>query len=282
MGQAPQDQGTGTFASPRWDRHDYQELSPRTGTFAAPVAAPDTMKLTFLGTRGYIDAKTDRHRRHSSMLVEYYRRRVMIDCGKDWLGEIDGVRPHAILVTHAHPDHAFGLEDGAPCPVYATQASWDDLSAFDIDERKTVEPRSPFEIGRLVIEAFTVEHSTRCPAVGYRIKAGRVEVFYVPDLVYIHEREAALDGVRLYIGDGATLDRPMVRKQDDRLIGHTPFRTQLTWCRKLGVPEAIVTHCGSQIVEGDERTLKAKLGEWAEARDVEVDIAHDGMERVLR
>jgi len=39
------------------------------------------MKLTFLGTRGNIDARTRRHRMHSSLLVSYYRNRVMIDCG---------------------------------------------------------------------------------------------------------------------------------------------------------------------------------------------------------
>lgn len=100
--------------------------------------------------------------------------------------------------------------------------------------------------------------------------------------MYIHEREDAHRGCDLYVGDGATLDRSFVRRRGDNLIGHAPFRTQLTWCRKEGVPRAVMTHCGSQIVEGDERTLGATLREMARERGVEAEIAHDGMELVLR
>jgi hypothetical protein len=43
----------------------------------------------------------------------------------------------------------------------------------------------------------------------------------------------------------------------------------------------IVTHCGSDIVAGDERRLGAALRGWGRERGVEVEIAHDGMERVV-
>jgi glyoxylase-like metal-dependent hydrolase (beta-lactamase superfamily II) len=79
------------------------------------------MTLTFLGTRGEIDARTWRHRMHTSLLVSYRRANVMIDCGLDWLGKLKRVSPRAIVLTHAHPDHALGLKQGAPCPVYAPE-----------------------------------------------------------------------------------------------------------------------------------------------------------------
>ena len=41
------------------------------------------MKLIFLGTRGYIKAGTKRHYRHTSLMVSYYGKQVMIDCGED-------------------------------------------------------------------------------------------------------------------------------------------------------------------------------------------------------
>jgi hypothetical protein len=41
----------------------------------------------------------------------------------------------------------------------------------------------------------------------------------------------------------------MVRKPGEVIIGHAPIRTQLTWCKKLGVPWAIFAHLGSEIVE---------------------------------
>src|SRR5437762_4539334 len=75
------------------------------------------MKLTFLGTRGEIEARTRRHRMHSSLFVSYRGGNVMIDCGLDWLGKFERLRPSAIILTHAHPDHAWGLKNGAPCPV---------------------------------------------------------------------------------------------------------------------------------------------------------------------
>ncbi len=99
----------------------------------------------------------------------------------------------------------------------------------------------------------------------------------MPDLVYIPERHAALAGVRIYIGDGATVERPLVRRRGDALIGHTPVRTQLTWCRKEGVPRAIITHCGKEIVEGDEKEVAARVRELAEERGVDAEIAYDGL-----
>ena len=240
------------------------------------------MKLHFLGTRGEIEAKNRRHRRHSSLLLTYLDRKVMLDCGEDWAGRLEEIGPHAIVITHAHPDHAWGLKNGSPCPVYATSQAWDGMEGYAIEKRETIEPRDALAIEGMEFEAFAVEHSTRAPAVGYRVSAGEAAVFYVPDVVYIHEREDALRGIRLYIGDGATMSRSMVRKRGDHLIGHTPVRTQLTWCRKEGVPEAIFTHCGSGIVKGDERTLGAQLRAWAREREVEARIAHDGMELLLR
>lgn len=130
------------------------------------------MKLVFLGTRAEIEPRSRRHRRHASLLVEYRRRRVMIDCGKDWTG-----------------------------------------------------------------------------------KAGR---------------------------NGATLERSFVRKRGRRLIGHAPVKTHLAWCEKVGMPEIIVTRCGSQIVVGDERRINARLRRGGLQRGVKTGIAHDGLERVLR
>ncbi len=247
------------------------------------------MKLTFLGTRGNIDARTWRHRMHSSMQVSYYDTRVIIDCGEDWLGEISGWDAEAIAVTHAHPDHAFGLKEGAPCPVYATEASWETMDDFDIEERRVMPEREPVRLVKgpaspgITLEAFPVLHSTRAPAVGYRVSAGRVDMFYIPDVAWIEDREDALSGIRVYIGDGASITRSMVRKPGDVIIGHAPIQTQLTWCKKLDVDRAIFTHLGSEIVEGDERTLGAKIRELAEERNVDqVEIAHDGLEVVLR
>ncbi len=239
------------------------------------------MKLTFIGTRGEVKGASERHRMHSSLLASFRGFRLMIDCGYDWLGRIGEVDPRAIIITHAHPDHSWGI-DGAPCPVYATAETWQLLVKHPVVRRRRVAVRQPFELGGFSIEAFPVEHSIRAPAVGYRVTAGRVSIFYAPDLVYIHDRAAALSGARVYIGDGATAARSMVRRRGDRLFGHTPMRTQLTWCQKEGVPRAIFTHCGSQIVLGEEAAAGAQLAGFAAERGVAAEIAHDGLTVILR
>jgi phosphoribosyl 1,2-cyclic phosphodiesterase len=235
------------------------------------------MELTFLGTRGEIEKRTRRHYMHTSLLVSYGGADVMIDCGLDWLGKFERLRPSAMVLTHAHPDHAWGLKDGAPCPVYAPQKTWETLTRCPIEDRHLIKERTPTKICGITFEAFSVEHSILAPAVGYRVSGGRTCIFYVPDLVFIHDRAAAMKNVQTYIGDGATVTRSFIRRRGKTLIGHSPVRTQLTWCAKEDVPQAIITHCGSEIVTGDERKLSAKLRAMAAERGVEVRIAYDGM-----
>ncbi len=205
----------------------------------------------------------------------------MIDCGLDWLGKFAKLHPAAIVLTHAHPDHAWGLQNGAPCPVYAPEKTWQTLKPCPIDDRRVINERTPTTIRGIIFEVFAVEHSIRAPAVGYRISAGRACIFYGPDLLYVHDRTAALKGGQVYIGDGATLIRSFVRKRGDALIGHATVRTQLGWCAKEGVPRAIITHCGSEIVNGDERVLQAQLAAIAAERGVQASIAYDGMKLTL-
>ena len=187
------------------------------------------MKLTFLGTKGYIEPRTDAHAMHTSTLVTYRGKSIRIDCGEDWRGRCDETRQQAFFITHCHPDHAFGLKDGCAAPVYAPPEAWEEMADWPIEDRRTIADRQTVEIGGITVECFEVQHSTRCPAVGYRISAGVVTVFYVPDLVYIKDREAALEDCDAYIGDGATIDRNMVRRQKDtgELIGRASCRERV-------------------------------------------------------
>lgn len=239
------------------------------------------MKITFLGTRGNIEASTNEHQNHSSIMVSYNKKEVMIDCGADWLERVHQINPPAIVLTHGHPDHAFGLENGAPCPVYATEETFDFIAGYELGETIKIDPYTSFDVQGITFTAYPVEHSTRAPAVAFRIEAGKQTVFYAPDVVYIHERDKALTECDAYIGDGATVTINRVRKQGENLIGHTPVPTQLTWCKKFGIPRAWITHCGSEIVEGGEQ-VEQKIWDEGKKRGVEAKVATDGMEVVLR
>ncbi len=134
----------------------------------------------------------------------------------------------------------------------------------------------------MTVTAFPVIHSTRAPAVGYRLAAGRRTVFYVPDVVAIKDRARALAGVDLYVGDGATLVRSMVRRHGEALFGHAPVRTQLGWCRAEGVRRAVFSHCGTEVVTGKAGAVNERLAALAGERGVAASLAFDGQTIILR
>jgi phosphoribosyl 1,2-cyclic phosphodiesterase len=201
----------------------------------------------------------------------------MIDCGADWLKALRSVAPKAIVLTHGHGDHAFGLASGTPCPVYATKETWALIARYPIKDRRVIEARAPFTIDGVRFEAFSVEHSISAPAVGYRVSRAGTAFFYVPDLAAIREQHEALQAVKLYVGDGATVVRSMVRAHGHALIGHAPIKTQLGWCEAEGFAQAIFTHCGSGIVKGDTRRIAARIKALGEEYGVEASIACDGL-----
>ncbi len=134
------------------------------------------MKLKFLGTRGEIEKRTRRHHMHTSLMISYRGADVMIDCGLDWLGKFEQLQPDAIVLTHAHPDHAWGLKNGAPCPVHAPQKTWETLTSCRVEDRYLIKERTPTKICGVTFEAFAVEHSILAPAVGYRVKVFMIEL----------------------------------------------------------------------------------------------------------
>ncbi len=240
------------------------------------------MKITFFGTRGYIKMRTRLHYYHTATLVSYKGKRVLIDCGLDWLGRISKINPDAIVLTHGHPDHAWGLSAGAPCPVYATKETWQIIKDYPINDKRFVNPHESLEIQGMLFQVFDVLHSILAPAVGYRITAGNVSIFCVHDVLYINERHKALAGIKLYIGDGATLITSFVRKKNGKLFGHVPMRTQLAWCKKESVPRAIFTHCGPQVVAQEPRKLNKALQMLSKKYGVPAIVAYDGLEVILR
>jgi phosphoribosyl 1,2-cyclic phosphodiesterase len=239
------------------------------------------MRLRFLGTRGELTIRSRRHRRHTATLVEWGAGRILIDAGRDWTGRLTGLSPHAIVLTHAHADHAEALRQGSACPVYATAATWRSIGGWPIRDRRRVGLRAAFDILGVRFEAVPVAHSVRAPAVGYRITAGRRTIFYVPDVAGLVEAGRALDGVEVYVGDGAALSRPILRHRDGALTGHASIAMQLDWCRDRGIRRALFTHCGSAIVRSAHADVERRVRALGGARGIEAGIASDGDVLVL-
>jgi phosphoribosyl 1,2-cyclic phosphodiesterase len=240
------------------------------------------MKLTFLGTRGEIEARSSRHRRHSALLIEQDDAHIMIDCGADWLHRLRRIAPTTIVLTHAHADHAAGLIHGAPCPVYATAITWQLLARLPISNRRTMPLCKAVRIGGVRFRAVPVRHSIRAPAVGYRVSADGSSFFYLPDVAELPQAADALRRIDIYIGDGATIRRSMVRRKGGTLVGHAPIVRQLAWCARAHVRRAIFTHCGSPIVRAPPRSMDALIGRLGREQGIEARVARDGGRLSLR
>lgn len=200
----------------------------------------------------------------------------MIDCGADWRGRIASVAPAALLLTHVYLDHAGGLADGAPCSVYATEQTWRLIRQFPLEDRRTLPLRRAVKLDGLRIKAFPVEHSIRTPTVGYRVSAGGGVFVYLPDVVRIPDSASAFRRIFLYIGDGATMKRSMVRGKGRTVIGHAPIIAQPDWCAANGIRTAIFTHCGSEIVRGGANALAAALRQLDREHGVAARFADNG------
>jgi len=240
------------------------------------------MKLTFLGTRGEIEIRSRWHRRHSAVLVEQGGARIMIDCGTDWLHRVRAIAPTAIVLTHAHDDHAAGLIRGAPCPVYATAATWKVLHRLSILDRRNMPLRRAVRIGGARFSAFPVMHSLRAPAAGYRVSSQQRSCFYLPDVAELPNPTSTLRRIDLYIGSGATIRHSMVRRKGSALVGHAPIIHQLDWCTKAHVRHAVFTHCGSPIVRASAQAVDSLIGRLGKERGIEAWIASDGDHLSLR
>lgn len=185
------------------------------------------MKLTFLGTGTSTgvpsigcdcetcmsDDPRDKRLR-VSVLIEHRDKKVLVDTSSDFRQQAlrAGIRHlDAILITHCHVDHVFGLDDirplnfrHGPMPVFANEPAWVDLrrifqyifnpTHFGGGLPKlvphTVVHKSPFCIGDdLEIMPLEVIHGT-LPVVAYRFN----DFAYATDLKTIPPE--SMDGLR--------------------------------------------------------------------------------------
>lgn len=203
-------------------------------------------------------------------------KRLLLDAGGTWTGRLHSLRPDWIAITHAHPDHAFALEEGTEAPVYVSAESYELLKHYPVKRFRVFKPGRELHLGPFRVRPYEVVHSIRAPAVGFRIRACETTLAYNPDIISIVHERSVLTGVDVYIGDGASLTRPLVRRRGDALFGHTTVRAQLNWCKRYGIRRAYIVHCGKQLVQMPPEALLERVDELA-GPDVHATVAYDGM-----
>ncbi len=188
------------------------------------MAGVGSLRLTFLGTgtstgvpavgcHCEVCRSDDPHdkRLRASLLVEYDDRVIVVDTGTDFRQQalragLD--RLDAVLFTHAHADHIFGLDDirpfnfqtGKAVPCYADERTWRDIkrvyeyifnptSYGGLPQVEVHVVDGPFELFGLRVEPHYVIHG-RLPVLGFRF--GRAA--YVTDCNDIPDH--TIDGLR--------------------------------------------------------------------------------------
>lgn len=239
------------------------------------------MRLHFYGTKGYVEEKNRAHSGHSAFTIEAGGFRLLCDFGLNRKNLLGKIAPDAIFISHAHPDHSWGLEEGTGVPVYASEVTHGLLEKFPIENRVILEQRRPAKIGPFRLTAFPVVHSVRSPCAAARIESREMTLVYSGDIIAFDEPEEVLTGVDLYVGDGSTLKGSLVRRHPSgALMGHTTVGAQLGWLAKHGVPRAVFSHFGKGPIEMGERAMKEALASLVaeKAPGCRVRAARDGME----
>jgi phosphoribosyl 1,2-cyclic phosphate phosphodiesterase len=247
------------------------------------------MKITFLGTGTSVgipsigcdcatclsDDKRDRRLR-ASILIEHGDYRIVVDTSTDFRYQALRVklkRLDAVLFTHAHADHCFGLDDtrplmfrnGSAIPCYASEVTWEGLRrvySYAFQPAQSGVPRiiphhidGPFELLGLAVVPLTVMHG-RLPVTAFRIH----NFAYVTDCnVLPDETLAELRGLEiLVIGALRFKSHPT----------HMTLDEALAYIERLKPKRALLTHISHDINHAETS------GHLPEG----VEIAYDGLE----
>lgn len=225
-------------------------------------------------------------RTRTGLMIEHEGKTLQIDISADFRQQIlreKITRLDALLITHAHADHIFGLDDIRPfnfrqgvIPVYASESTWKQLhrvfyyifsppanyvgGGLPMIEQEVID--GPFEAIGLRVTPFPVVHG-RMQVTGFRISDGNVEMAFITDCNQIPESSLdLLHGLDLLIID-ALRYRPHPT--------HLHLDQTLAYIDQLKPRRSLLTHMGHDFKHA---VASAHLPPG-------VEMAYDGLQIVL-
>jgi phosphoribosyl 1,2-cyclic phosphate phosphodiesterase len=245
------------------------------------------MKLTFLGTgtsTGVPSIACDcetclsedpRDKRlRTSILIEHNGTTILVDTSADFrqqalranIRKID-----AVLITHCHVDHVFGLDDIRPLnfrygamPIFANEIAWIDLRRIFQYIFKpthfggglpqliphTVYSYAPFCIGDIEITPLEVIHG-KLPVIAYRFN----NFAYATDLNFISDETiAGLQGLDILVLDCVRLKPHST---------HLGLNEALEYAERISAKKTYLTHLNHDVMYDRDSTLLPENVEFA-------------------
>jgi phosphoribosyl 1,2-cyclic phosphate phosphodiesterase len=235
------------------------------------------MRITFLGTGTSVgvpmigcqcstcssDDPRDKRTR-TGLMIENGDQRVIVDVSADFRQQalrekID--RIDALLITHCHADHVFGLDDirpfnfrHGPIPVYASESTWRQLRRvfYYIFEARHIGGGLPqiiphslegdFEVCGLKVTQLPVIHG-QSEVTGYRFSDGSSDLAFITDCKLIPEETITrMRGLDLLIID-ALRYRPHPT--------HLHLAQTLAYIAELKPRHALLTHISHDIAHAN-------------------------------
>jgi len=221
------------------------------------------------------------NRLRTGLMIENHDYRLVVDVSADFRQQAlreKIARLDALLITHCHADHVFGLDDirpinfrRGPVPVYASESAWRGLRRIFsyIFEREHIGGGLPqlipqviageFEICGLRVTPVPVVHG-KGEVTGFRFNDGHGSLAFITDCNLIPEASLErLRGLDLLIID-ALRYKPHPT--------HLHVEQSLAYIAELKPRRALLTHIGHDI----------KYAEATRRMPENVELAYDGLQ----
>ncbi len=214
------------------------------------------------------------NRLRPSLLLKSGEFHLLVDTSPDFRQQVFRHRVErvdAVLITHPHVDHLFGLDDlrrfnllqKSAIPVHATPETIQTIHAVFaylfvpaipgtfLPNLEFVPVDGPFDVGPFHVTPFDVSHGL-CRTTGYRFDAGDgASLAYVPDCKVFPESAYAAVG------------RPDVMILDAlKPAGHPShlsFGEAFSVLGRIGAPRSYITHIGHDLLHKDIPATPSRL-----------------------